>query len=278
MSEPRTPLRQPSADPPGQEPPRPRTSAWAKVVAILGVATIFSLTFLYVFERVRALPGDALEEGRKMLDGLGRVAEAFYQGTVTTSFIGYATEVHGSSYLQFATLEETEVFRREDRATALWGTLELPEVVVEATAPVETTYYVDLDGRWDFEAEGRRIFVVAPPIRFNKPAVDASKIRYEVRSDSLLRDETEAIERLREGITHLSMRRAKDNIPLVRETGRREIERFVEVWLAERFVDGGDYVVDVVFRDELDARDPRRGTPILLPPGERSARPSAPDG
>ncbi|MCB1054263.1 MAG: hypothetical protein KDD11_01970 [Acidobacteria bacterium] len=234
-------------------------------MAVLGVVAMLLGTFLYVFHSLRKIPGEAVAEGRKVLADLGRVAAAFNQGTVTTSFLSYATEIEGSSYFQFATLKQTEVFERRDAASTLWGYLELPAIVVRATAPVETTYYVDLDGRWEFTSDGHRIHVVAPPIRFNTPAVDVSKLRLEVAAGSLLRDEQQALDRLREGITHLSFQRARENIPLVRETARQRVEAFVGQWLAERFVDGDDFDVEVRFRDEL----PYSGIPSLRPGPER---------
>jgi len=44
--------------------------------------------------------------------------------------------------------------------------------------------------------------------------------------------------------------RAKDNVPLVRETGRKEISEFVENWLARSFTDGKNYNVKVYFPGE----------------------------
>ena len=132
----------------------------------------------------------------------------------------------------------------------LWGQLQLPDVVVRARAPVEYTYWVDLDGAWDFRMEGQRIRVRAPAIEFSRPAVDVSELRYEVAADSLLRDEELALERLRAGITEMSRRRAADNVELIRELARRETEEFVARWLAARFVDGDDFTVEVLFADE----------------------------
>jgi len=50
---------------------------------------------------------------------------------------------------------------------------------------------------------------------------------------------------LKSTISGLAVLRAKENIPLVRETGRTETARFVERWLARSFADGKDYPVKV---------------------------------
>ncbi|MDY7094747.1 MAG: hypothetical protein SX243_17380 [Acidobacteriota bacterium] len=233
-----------------------RSSAWPKAIVILGVTAMVLGTFLYVFNSFWRLPGRAVEEGKEMIRGMQKVAEAFFEGTITTSFTSYASEVEGTNYLQFATLRQTEVFRHQDQATALWGTMELPEVVVEATAPVEYTYFFDLDRRWDFTVEGQRVVVVPPPIDYNQPSVDVSALSYEVRSDSVLRDEEAALERLKAGLTHLSYRRAEENLPLVRESARQQVKHFVTGWLTERFSDGEDYEVVVILREEREDEGP----------------------
>ncbi|MGH9388113.1 MAG: hypothetical protein ACRD1Z_00750, partial [Vicinamibacteria bacterium] len=138
---------------------------WPLVFALLGFGALALAA--YVFHRAQRLPGELLEEGRSIASELRSVAVAFKTGTITTTFVSYAAEMSGSQKLQFATLKEMEVFERTDRAQILWGQLELPEVVVRAEAPVEYTYYLDLEERWDFLLEGRTVRVQAPPIRFN---------------------------------------------------------------------------------------------------------------
>ncbi|MDX1644347.1 MAG: hypothetical protein R3244_08330 [Thermoanaerobaculia bacterium] len=213
-------------------------------LALLGTA-------LYVFQSVRALPGEAARGTRAVVEELLQVAAAFRQGTVETRFVSWATRMEGTTYLQFATLEQTEVFHRRDTSSLLWGQLALPDVVVEATVPVTYTYYVDLDGPWEFTHADRRLRVTAPPIGFNRPAVDASEIRLEPRTTSILRDEESALEALRRSLTTLVERRAREHVPLVRELGRRRIAEFVDRWLAGTFTDGAQYTVEVVFADEL---------------------------
>jgi hypothetical protein len=247
------------ARPSGNPPPNP----WARTVLWVALVALVVGAGLYVFKSLRDLPGDAVDRGVETLERLGDLAAAFRQGTVETRFLAYATRVSGSHYLQFATLEQTEVFRRTDAASILWGQLELPEVVVEATAPVTTTYYLDLDGTWDLRLDGPTVRVVAPPIEFNKPAIDASEIEYEARTTSWFRDEEEALAKLKEGLTALSIERARDNVPLVRELGRRKTAEFVESWLVRTFDDGGGYRVEIVFADEQPSVE--WAEPVLSP-------------
>lgn len=232
---------------------RPR-SHWPLVVLVLGLAAL--LAALLAWRSLSSAPAQAVRQTRELLEDARRIAEAFRSGTVTTSFASYATEVAGSRYLQFATLKQVEVFERKDQAALLWGHLALPDVVVEARAPVEYTYYLDLDAPWRFRLEGSTVLVEAPPIRWNAPAVDVSALRYEVRQGSVLRDEAAALEKLRQGLSELARRRAQDNVALVREVGRRKTEEFVEAWLRSRFSDAQAVRVRVSFPDEAPAPKP----------------------
>ena len=222
--------------------PEPKVqSRWPLVVTVLGLAA-FGLA-AFVFHQTRSLPLDLIEEGTSL-------ARAFRSGTVTTRFISYAAEVSGENYLQFATLTEMEIFERTDSATVLWGQLELPDVVVRARAPVEYTYYLDLNETWELTLEDGAVTVRTPEIRYNSPAIDVSEIRYEVSSGSLLRDEDEALQNLSRGLSGLAKSRARENIALVREVGRKKTEEFIRNWLLAQYEDGDSYRVEVVFADE----------------------------
>jgi hypothetical protein len=224
---------------------------WPLTVALLGLGVLALAG--YMFYRVQRLPGEILEGGRSVAAELRSVAGAFKTGTITTTFVSYATEMSGSQHLQFATLKEMEVFERTDRAQILWGQLELPEVVVRAEAPVEYTYYLDLQERWDFLLEGHTVRVQAPPIRFNAPAIDVSRLRYDVESGSVFRDEALALENLKRGLGELSRARASENVALVRELGRKKTAEFLRTWLLSRYDDAASYQIEVAFADEAPA-------------------------
>ena len=244
------------------EPARPSHAPWAFALAAVAIVAVLAGSLLYVFRSTRRLPGEVLEGGRQALRDLRDVAAAFRSGTVTTTFHSYATQVTGTSRLQFAELRQIEVFERRDEAAVLWGAVALPDVVVEARVPVAYTYYLDLEKEWRFRLEGRDVRVVVPPVEWNLPGVDISALRFEVREGSVFRDEHLALDRLRAELTPLLQRRAREHVPLVREAGRRKVEAFVETWLIQRFTDGRDYRARVVFGDEPGAATPR---PPALP-------------
>jgi hypothetical protein len=235
---------------------------WALVVAVLGVVAIVAGGGLYLVKRTADMPGEVAEQGRKVLKDLQSIAAAFQQGTVTTTFTSYATEVSGSAFFQFATLKQVEAFERRDTSTVLWGQLALPDVVVEARAPVEYTYYLDLNKSWSLRLEKGIVWVTAPRIEWNTPAIDASAIRFQVREGSVFRDENLAMDHLRAGLTEMARMKAQQNVALVREVGRRKTEEFVETWLVRGFSDGGSYRAKVVFADEPAALpSPQPATP-----------------
>src|SRR5204862_4074758 len=101
---------------------------------------------------------------------LSNIAAAFNQKTVTTAFISYATTISNHQRLQVATVKQTEIFTQTNQSSTAFGYVPLPDVVVEARAPVEFTYYLDLNAPWNFELKDGVIVAIAPPLNFNKPA------------------------------------------------------------------------------------------------------------
>jgi hypothetical protein len=245
--------------PPTQPPPAGPPNPWPKNVIWLVVIGIVALNVMLVLRSCRNLPGETLDKAGQMVEKAGKaladVASAFRQGTIRTEFVSYATTVTNQHYLQFATLKQAEIFTRSESTTTGFGYIPLPEVVVEARAPVETTYYLDLNAKWDFVLKDNVIYVFAPSIHYNKPSVDASAITYEVKKGYL--KTAEALENLKLSVTSLATLKAKENIPLVRENGRRQTTEFVERWLMKSFTDGKKYSVKVYFPDEKPPEDIR---------------------
>ncbi|MEM7481770.1 MAG: hypothetical protein AAF481_11400 [Acidobacteriota bacterium] len=244
----------PPPNPPERRSPSRGFLVWLLVVLVF-VAILTGGT-LYFVRSILEIPGKTVDAGRELLEDVRSVAAAFRQGTVETSFRGYLVSLEGTSRLQIATLEQMETFDLRDRAALFWGELELPEVVVEVSAPVEYTYFVDLEGDWRIEQVGHVVQLLAPAIDNNRPAVNPSEIEYRVRESSLLRDEQPALDELKNRFAELAERRARDHLPLVRETARMEVEAFVRTWLLHSFSDGADVAVVVRFADEDRPRSP----------------------
>jgi hypothetical protein len=222
--------------PPSAEPPR---GDWAKSTMWMVIVLIVTLNGFLLIRSCSKAPGDVIDKTTKLVEKAGKalsdVASAFNQGRVTTEFISYATTVTPTRRLQFATLKQKEIFTRRDESS---------------TAPIEFTYYLDLNAPWRLVLEDQTIYVLAPAIHFNTPAIDVSGMQFEVKKDKFFSKTAAAMESLRQSMTILAKDRARENISLVRENGRKETTGFVEEWVAKSFTDGRKYPVKVFFPDE----------------------------
>ena len=241
--------------PSNESTPSAARNPWPVVVTILGVVALLLLAILWMGKKFTELPGATLGKSAELVKAAGnearQVAESFRKGTVRQEFFSHAAELSGTGRLQVATLKQRETFLREESGSTAWGLIPVPKVVVQAQAPVEYTYYVDLKEPWDFRQQDKTITVIPPPLTPNTPALDVSALTFYTLEGSIWRDAGAVRERLRETFTASLAKRARNNVPLVREVSRREIEEFVEKWLAEKFGDARDYRVKVIFSDEL---------------------------
>jgi hypothetical protein len=203
----------------------------------------------------------AMRNARESIAGAGEavvssarsIAEAFRTGTIEMTFRSYATDIKGVSRLQFAELRQMESFERKDSASVAWGTIPLPDVVVEARGQVVYVYTLDLQKHWAIRVDGKQVDVTAPAPEFNLPALDPSTLAIETKRGSMLRDETAVKEALRTGLSSLLHERARANLSLVRETGRKATEDFVRGFLLAHYDDARGLPVRVRFADEAPA-------------------------
>ena len=221
--------------------------AAALAVALLGwrVAQLPRLLVGQVPAAIRAT-GEAVGDAAGA--ALGRLAAAIASRRVLTEFTSTATRLQGTNRLEVAELSQVEVVDRREEARILG--LALPDVVVEARVPVTYTYHVDLAGPWDFRLTGKTVGVVAPPLGFGMPAVDVSRLTFRKVETSIFRDEDAVVEELRLELMPALRRRARQNVPLVRETARRQVEEFVRTWLLRAYGTPDDVRVAVRFQDE----------------------------
>lgn len=189
--------------------------------------------------------------------GFERFISAINQKTIKTEYASTATKIEGTARLQVATISQVEIFSHEDRPK-YW-----PDIVVTATAPVEYTYFLDLNGKWEFDMEGAvtpttpggipsqitgPLIVTAPLIEFNTPAVDVSKIKETVVGSFRL--EATHRDALRKAITDEVKKRAQTNILIARESARRQTENFVRTWLSRQYGVTESVAIIVRFQDE----------------------------
>ena len=172
----------------------------ALVLAILVAASILVGRLARLpGEMAGAIPRAIRETAAAVSEGLAKLAAAIRSRSITTTFASTATEIRGTKRLQVAELSQVEVVERRD-AMEFFG-VPLPDVVVSARAPVTFTYFLDLDGPWDFDLTERTVTVLAPALAWNAPAVDVSKLTIVTTESSILRDEEPVVEELRASLT-----------------------------------------------------------------------------
>ena len=113
-----------------------RSTAAILAATAVVVCLVLGLSAFFVAREIASAPADLAKKGG---EALASITAAFADHNVEIRFASEAVEIAGSQFLQFATLEETETFERIDSSTVLWGTVTLPDVVVEARAPVSPT-------------------------------------------------------------------------------------------------------------------------------------------
>jgi hypothetical protein len=235
----------PATRPPG----RPsRGGGWAIALALLTIACLVLPIVLIksAMTRVRSLGGTA----ESALIAVRHMADGFRTGEVETTLRSYGAQVHGTSRFQFAELKQLESFERKDSTSLAWGAIPLPDVVIEARGAVVYTYVLDLKKRWDLKLADRTVEVVAPAPEFSTPALDPSTLTFETRQGSMLRDEAAVRKALQTGLSGLLDQRAREHLPLVRETGRKATEEFVRNFLLSSYNDAAGITVRVRFADE----------------------------
>lgn len=227
---------------------RSRGGGWAIAMAFLTMACLVLPILLIrsAMQRVRSLGGTA----ESALIAVRHMADGFRTGEVETTLRSYGAQVHGTSRFQFAELRQLESFERKDSMSLVWGTIPLPDVVVEARGAVVYTYVLDLQKRWDLKLTDRTVDVVAPAPEFSTPALDPSTLVFETKQGSVLRDEEAVRKALQTGLAGLLDQRAREHLPLVRETGRKTTEDFVRNFLLSHYDDAAGMTVRVRFADE----------------------------
>jgi hypothetical protein len=178
-----------------------------------------------------------------------RLLERIFSEDVNERFSAYATQISGRQHLQVARLQRVEVYERTSKAQAFG--FNLPEVIVSVSFPVEYNYNVSLTAPWKFEKYKNMIYVFAPELSGQTPAVNISEMKFEIKKGSILRDEEAVREKLQKELTgYLS----ENSIALrdkVREEARRSIEQFVRNWISTQFEGGSAKLpIQVLFPGE----------------------------
>ncbi len=180
---------------------------------------------------------------------LTRALDRIFTEDVSDRFQSYATTISGRQSLLVAKLDRMESYERTSTAKALG--IPLPEVVVNLSFPVEYNFSVSLQAPWRFEKKDNMIWVFAPELSGQTPAVNVSKMKFEVKKGSFIRNETAVKERLQQ---ELSAYLAENSIKLredVRSEARSSVEQFVRTWVRSQFAEAPpDIPIKVLFPNQ----------------------------
>ncbi|WP_413943466.1 hypothetical protein [Bdellovibrio sp. HCB-162] len=174
--------------------------------------------------------------------------EDLFTENIEHRFYSYATQIVGKQRLQVAKLQETEVFERTSKLKAFW--VDLPDVVVKATVPVEYSFFVDMNRGWKFQLVNNEILVDVPGLSNSTPAVDIGKLRFDVVKGSLFRSEKDSLEKIQKELMGLLVEKSIEHRKTVREQARTSLEQFIKGWLSQ--VTGGlpSEKIKIRFADE----------------------------
>lgn len=225
-------------------------SHWPWAVTLLLLAAMILGTGLWMFHKIANAPASAAALVKELGQQAATVAQGFQRQTVRQEFLSSSVKLTGVTRLQVATLEEHETFRRKESDSLVWGMIPLPSIVVQADVPVEFSYYLDFDAPWEFTQADGVVTAYPPPLQPNTPAADLSKLTFYTLEGHVWQDDKPVRNRLQGTLTPTLRARANEHIPLVREIARRQVQSFVEKWLADTFSDGRDFHVKVLFPEE----------------------------
>ncbi len=193
------------------------------------------------------------------LRGAERLAQAFEQGSITESFLASIPVARdaGRGRLEVATLEATEVLRREDERSLAWDLVPLGTTTVEIRVPVVYRYHLELADAWSVEVEGTVCRVTAPRLRPTVPvAIRTDGLEKRVDEGWARFDGAAQLAELERSLTaHLTATaRHADRVALAREPARRTVAAFVSDWLLshEAWGEGEIDTILVRFADETE--------------------------
>lgn len=174
-----------------------------------------------------------------------------FRENIEYKFYAYATQITGKQRLQVAKLQETEVFERTSQAKAFW--IDLPDVVVKAVVPVEYGFFVEMNQGWKFQLVGDEVLVEVPALTNSTPAVDISRLQFEVVKGGLLRNEKKEVEKLQKELMAMLVEKSIEYRAKVRSEARASIEQFVKGWLTQMTGKLPSEKVKVRFADEAES-------------------------
>ena len=178
------------------------------------------------------------------------IDQSFVKNEMQVKFFSQAVTMQGNQRFQFFTLKQVEVLEKKSLAAIKWINLSLPDVVVGAIIPVTYTYFLELNDAWELDYQNAILIVKVPQIYFNEPAVDVSHMELLVTQGSIFRNEQMVLDQLKTSIMDYLRIRAQENINLIKESGKKEIEEFISKWITTHYQFKDNVKIQIEFSKE----------------------------
>lgn len=135
------------------------------------------------------------------------VAFNVYQQTVLSpqsiqkSFNTYVVKEVPSAKLIVFELHTVEKIRKQEKLNFLWKLISISDVDVEILVPVQYSFYIDVNEKFEIQKNDNSLIILAPPLKSFTPAVDVSGISFMVNEAPFLYDTSKIEKSFYDGLT-----------------------------------------------------------------------------
>ena len=172
--------------------------------------------------------------GRKQQPLVTEPSLKFTNENITQRFTASLPEICPVLNLELGLCKQVETFIVTSERRALWGIVNLGTSVAQITVPVSYRFHVRVRDAWKLETVGDRVIVHAPVLRpALPPAIHMDELQRLEKRGWCRCSTTELMADLERRITPTLIAYANDprRLNLVRDTCRKSVAEFVQLWL-----------------------------------------------
>lgn len=173
---------------------------------------------------------------------------------------------HGDVLEVASPLKTMELFSKSDARFAAWGKVYLGTSTSEIKVPASYRFHVKLSELKGAQIKDKVLVVKVPAIYPSLPvAFDTAGVEKRSEDGWFRFDGAQLLAELEKNLTPELERRAKQHVPVIKETARKDIEQFVQKWIVESHPEHREKIssVRVVFEGENEEKILER--PVVVP-------------
>ena len=205
---------------------------------LLAYSTNFNPTVYVAVAGVGGLAALLIYANRHQLAAINHEPELpaaqFTNENITQRFTSAIPEITRELNLEVATTKQIESFGCSDNLCLLWGLIDLGTNIAQISTPVSYRFHVRLHDPWKLEIRQDTVIVHAPPLRASIPPAIHTEDMERLAQRGWARGSPAAMMReLERQITPTLCQFAADpkRLNLVRDTARKSVAEFVQLWL-----------------------------------------------